>query len=405
MSSAASSTTKTRLPGLDLLRGVAILLVLGRHGEVAPESSPALHKLTQAWFNGGWIGVDLFFVLSGFLVSGLIFAEHAKRGTFSPHLFVIRRGLRIYPVFFVFLALVILLRVLGDKHIDYGLFGIEAVFLQNYFVSHFSHTWSLAVEEHFYLLLPALLFLLLRVNQNSSHPFRSLPWIFAAIALTCLALRVQIAFRFPYNFFTHHIPTHLRVDSLFFGVLIAYWFHYHRDQFDRLLKDRKVALLTAGVACLVPAFLWDLEHPLMHSFGFTLLYIGSGLVLCPLLQVSPELARALPFRILSRIGVYSYSIYLLHPTLKNVVHQEVTPILNKVLVVNWHIESLLYYSSAILIGIGFSLLLEWPILRLRDRIFPSNTPGPTPGLERSPSPAPIGRAEVPKVEGSLPLVS
>jgi len=95
---------KTRLPQLDVLRAAAILLVLGRH--MAPKHFQDLHSLEDiapAWVRlgletlqrGGWIGVDLFFVLSGFLVSGLLFQEHLKTGEMSPARFLIRRGFKI----------------------------------------------------------------------------------------------------------------------------------------------------------------------------------------------------------------------------------------------------------------------------------------------------------------------
>lgn len=83
-----------RLKHLDFLRGIAVLLVLFRH-----------YALSIVLFNIGWIGVDLFFVLSGFLVSGLLFKEYIKYGNIKPILFLIRRGLKIYPLFYFALIL------------------------------------------------------------------------------------------------------------------------------------------------------------------------------------------------------------------------------------------------------------------------------------------------------------
>src|SRR5437762_8327462 len=86
-----------RLRQLDFLRGIAVLLVLFRHD-----------ALTEFLYKIGWVGVDLFFVLSGFLVSGLLFSEFIKYGNIKPGLFLIRRGFKIYPLFYTFLLVTVI---------------------------------------------------------------------------------------------------------------------------------------------------------------------------------------------------------------------------------------------------------------------------------------------------------
>jgi peptidoglycan/LPS O-acetylase OafA/YrhL len=106
MVAAASSS---RSQPLDVLRLVAALLVLGNHMQAPPSSvGPATWALAQAWIRGGWVGVDLFFVLNGFLVSGLLFQEHQRCGAVSPKLFFIRRGFKIYPAFWALIAFSVL---------------------------------------------------------------------------------------------------------------------------------------------------------------------------------------------------------------------------------------------------------------------------------------------------------
>src|SRR5437867_3544975 len=90
-----------RLLSLDCLRALALLLVLGRHVGPPPSDSPTLERyFFDFWHRGGWIGVDVFFVLSGFLVSGLLFADYKRYDHLFPIRFYIRRGFKIYPAFY-----------------------------------------------------------------------------------------------------------------------------------------------------------------------------------------------------------------------------------------------------------------------------------------------------------------
>ena len=107
------TTAKTRLAGLDVLRAVAVLLVMGRHMWSPPASWPAgVRVFSGMWHNGGWIGVDLFFVLSGFLVSGLLYREFQRHGRISALHFYARRAWKIYPPYYVMIAVTVILTLL-----------------------------------------------------------------------------------------------------------------------------------------------------------------------------------------------------------------------------------------------------------------------------------------------------
>ena len=148
---AVQSATRTRLKQLDVLRAVAVLLVL----------CSQVHSFD--WLQRcGWIGVDLFFVLSGFLVSGLLYSEYKKYGSLSPKRFLVRRGLKIYPAFYTFVIGSVILMLLTRMKIPLDLLLAEILFVQNYYGALWGHTWSLCIEEHFYLLLTAGLYLLWR---------------------------------------------------------------------------------------------------------------------------------------------------------------------------------------------------------------------------------------------------
>ncbi len=134
-----------RIREIDFLRGIAILLVLCRHISYIP-----ILKF------GGWIGVDLFFVLSGYLVSKLLFHEYIKFGKINTKRFLIRRGFKIYPLFYSLTIITLLTNYfLGDiphiKRPELNTTLNEIFFIQNYSFGLWAHTWSLAVEEHFTL--------------------------------------------------------------------------------------------------------------------------------------------------------------------------------------------------------------------------------------------------------------
>lgn len=106
------------------------------------------------FFYGGWAGVDLFFVLSGFLVGGLLFKEASSFGKIRFRRFLIRRAFKIYPAFYAMLSFTVVYRWLFVPDFDAARTASEVFFLQNYYQPIWSHTWSLAVEEHFYIFLP-----------------------------------------------------------------------------------------------------------------------------------------------------------------------------------------------------------------------------------------------------------
>lgn len=143
----------SRLRELDFLRGCAIILVLFRHQNIFSYARTM-----------GWIGVDLFFVLSGFLVSGLLFKEYKKYGDVKPFKFLIRRGFKIYPIYYLFyLPYLIPILIKGNLNLK-GLIA-DMTFLQNYafgFGYSYAASWSLAVEEHFYFSFALLVWFILK---------------------------------------------------------------------------------------------------------------------------------------------------------------------------------------------------------------------------------------------------
>jgi peptidoglycan/LPS O-acetylase OafA/YrhL len=358
-----------RSKAIDILRAVAVLLVIGRHMDRCPERvSPLLHWLTDKWEIGGWVGVDLFFVLSGFLVSGLLFREYEKFGGISVKHFLIRRGLKIYPAFWVFLLITLSVLILRRDPFKPLAIPCELLFIQNYGAALLVHTWSLAVEEHFYFFLVILIWVLLKIRAER-NPLRIIPVIFMVLAIECLVLRLWTAHLSPvYIDKTQHYPTHLRIDSLFCGVMISYFYHCHTSRFMAWAVRWRWWLIPAGLLLLTPAFCFVLKTtPFLYTFGFTLVYVGSACLMIALLTV--QIPNRLFARAAAYVGSHSYSIYLWHVP----ILIWVAPLLSGATKAqrNWPIWFATYVLGSIIFGIIMSAIVEFPVLRLRDRWFPS----------------------------------
>jgi peptidoglycan/LPS O-acetylase OafA/YrhL len=410
--STAKDAMPKRLASLDSLRAVAILMVVGGHMPNIdfPQDDVLLRSITGYWKEGGWVGVDLFFVLSGFLIGGLLFREFKQYGGISFGRFFIRRGLKIYPPFFAMIAVTIIVRIcLAEEMRSYNIAG-EILFLQNYLGKLWIHTWSLAVEEHFYILLPLVLFVLMRRKPKSTNPFARIPVLFLVLAVGELCLRVLNARYWDTFRVTRCLhPTHLRIDSLMFGVLGAYYYYFRHDDFVNLVYPRRRLLAGLGICLFLPAFFLPLgSTPFIYTAGFTLFYLGGGLVLAAMVVRKSSPGPVLT--LLAFIGSYSYSIYLWHVPFKDwlvspLVHffgldaymaiQEVplgglpSRIVFVFATASYVAFESLYVCGSLLFGIAMGKLLEYPVLHLRDRIFPSRIGAVV--LDTSSASPPLGR--------------
>jgi len=324
---------------------------------------------------GSWIGVDLFFVLSGFLISGLLFKEHQRFNCISFKNFFIRRGLKIYPPFYAVIFITFLIYCIRGSTIIPPISWIsELFFFQDYVKGVWTQNWSLGVEEKFYILLPLLLILLSKINRSKKDVFRAIPMIFISISITLLILRIWVALTKPYSFFTFYAPFHLRMDSLFFGVLISYFYHYHPFRFRETVRRFKYMMLITGMILLIPPFIIEKERsPLfILSIGFIFYYSGFGLILTAV--VESNIKTTLLTRLLTCIGRHSYSIYLWHMSISIALLRLIAHA--GLIRHTW----LLYSSSFILISITFGIcmskLIEVPSLKLRERLFPSRSRSP-----------------------------
>jgi peptidoglycan/LPS O-acetylase OafA/YrhL len=337
-----------------------------------PADWPALPRAAlDAWHRGGWVGVDLFFVLSGFLVSGLLFSEYRSRGKLSLGRFYMRRGWKIYPPFFALIAITWLVNPLFGLPLGIYALASEVTFLQAYFPGLWNHTWSLSVEEHFYILLPLVLTAVLALNRRSREPFRPLFAITAAVGVLVLAARV-LTWRCggPFDYRVHLFPTHLRLDSLLFGVAIACAYHFHADAFVARLEPWRRQLVAGGLLLLAPAFLFKLEDtPFVSTIGLTIFYIGSGMLLVGVLLSRLPAGRTIT--LLAALGAYSYSIYLWHMP----VMEWGVPLLERAAGATFPfaLRMPIYLVGSLLVGVAMAKVVEMPALKLRDRWFPSRS--------------------------------
>lgn len=324
------------------------------------------------WRQGGYIGVDIFFVLSGFLVSGLIFREYSKTGTVNIPRFLARRAFKLYPSLWL---LILASLYLISAPIEWYQWVGELFFLQNYLGYVWFHTWSLAVEEHFYLLLSALTVYWQSRALPPTPLFRYIPQCFVLITIVCLVLRVVTVFSYDFSLQRHVFPTHLRLDGLMLGTFLGYQWHFKGLAHQLWWRRYRYGLLGVGFFCLLPAFLLPQSTAWLNIIGYNFFSVGSAALLLGFLAFNLERA---PFtRFIGRLGSYSYSIYLWHLPIEIITRTVMEP--RGWLAGNgWYWYLAIYVIGSILWGIALYILVELPFMRLRDYWFPSQIRGITP---------------------------
>ena len=320
-----------RLFHLDLLRGLAILLVLYGH---------VMTRMPQNTFAAGFlfilrqsalIGVDLFLVLSGFFTAGYLFAEYRDTGCISYGRFFVRRAVKLYPSYLLAIGIMFVWQVVRAHHgtpLQRVVGGLRDIWvylahIQNYLAPRselFIQAWTISLVIQFYVAFSLLLLVLIRLSgSGAANPFRAVPWIFAASIPICLFLRYRVANESTrLDPWIHRFPLHLRIDELLAGVWLAYLVVFARPALERLARFWP-ALFLASIGMMLPAALRAQEAPrFLDVWGFTLAGFGcAGLVLLAWAigragTAKVDARRSLPYRMLAGIGVCSYSIYLWH---------------------------------------------------------------------------------------------
>lgn len=310
------------------------------------------------------MGVDLFFVLSGFLISGLLFKEYEETGDFHLWRFLARRGLKIYPSYYVFLLLSLPAVIWIPGLVNIYSLGCEVLFLSNTFFNIWGHTWSLCIEEHFYLIL-AFGFM---IATRSKQRFKFFMPACVLFLLLPLAFRFNLISRIPFHEKPHLTATAVRLDALTFGVLLSYLCFY-KPQIKNIVKRFRWLLIVLGVLLILPCATGGYHDFLLYTFGISLVYMGWGLLLLVALSHEAQTKNKL-ILLLARMGMYSYCIYLWHKPFAGLCSlpsawwpgNPSSPLLLGI-----------YFAGSLLVGILMSIGIEWPVLRLRDRFVPART--------------------------------
>jgi peptidoglycan/LPS O-acetylase OafA/YrhL len=190
-----------------------------------------------------------------------------------------------------------IVQLAAGKLSGWGAFTREILFVQDYKPAIWLHCWSLGVAEHFYIPFPILLLLLVHFSSNSASPFRVIPRVFLIVAVVCFALRAAtVHFTPPASYYgdTIAMPTHLRIDELFFGVLLGYLYSFHRQGVDDFMRPMANRLLIglATIVFLSTCFIFPGTGRFYVVFGPTFLYLGFGGLLMLSLYVRDVLPRS-----------------------------------------------------------------------------------------------------------------
>ncbi len=359
--------TSARLPGLDTLRALAILLVLVYH--LAYALPPSLYAVGQF----GWMGVDLFFVLSGYLIGSQMLRERLRTGSIPIVSFYRRRAFRILPAYLVVLALYLFVPQWREQP---GLapWWKFVTFTENLLFHPeqraFSHVWSLCVEEHFYLVLPLLVAALMRRPPSRFQAHRTATLI-AIIVLGGIGLRAYALFSGAEFMARIYYPTYMRLDGLVAGVSLAI-IRTFRPTWWNWLAARGHATMLSGL-CLIAPVLWMFHGDTMGDtadrgawgmiVGLPMLALGIGLLVASSVSRNGLLSRRrIPGA--QPLALLAFSLYLTHKAAAHVLGL-VLPTLTH----DRDTKAIALYAAACLIAaVILYLWVERPFLTLRDRL-------------------------------------
>lgn len=316
--------------GLDLMRTIAIGGVLLSHGISVFISN----HLSQFWnaFAGwlGFIGVEMFFALSGFLVGGIVIKSLEKLDNYSTikH-FWIMRWYRTLPNYFFYLLLHAFLITGMDGTFDFLVQHVRYLFFFQSFAWHhppfFPEAWSLAVEEWFYFLMPISIWTLMRLKSSAKS---SLFVTIAVLTFAPILLRLGVAFFRPdLGIELQRKAVLLRLDAIMYGVAAAYVFHRH----NAIFTNRKLPFFYIGIFFLISIFLYQFlgfAGDLNRDIPFKVVVLSLAPLGCAFLIPFIYQIKSVPVNLFAKsvnfIAKISYSLYLCNLIVLSFVHKHLS---------------------------------------------------------------------------------
>lgn len=390
---------------IDGIRAISIILVLVFHTFFVYQLAHPTHDVAAiinelgtgwAWAFNGDKGVDVFFVMSGFLISGILFRQIDKEGQMNLKNFYLRRYLRLTPVYYFTLTIYWFMNGPNSEWI-----WANFLYINNFI--DYSHqavgwTWSLAIEEQFYFIYPLLLIVILKYSKSPGYVML---WLFmlsiavrAGIVLSDEAIRSSPGSRMYLDnaYFNHFFTVlydnlHSRFGSLLVGCMAAYSFHFHKDKLNNFFNSTIGIVTTITGLALIIFFMafasylptydeYQAMHVLYYIFNRNLFSVGIGIIIIAMLLQQHALANAMrkvfSVSFLYPFATLSYSLYLIHLVVMAIV---IPALINLTVMMpeqySWSMAETLIYgfiiSSVLSMAIAtlMYLFIEKPIMNLR----------------------------------------
>lgn len=284
--------------------------------------------------------------------------------------FFVRRMLKIWPLFYLAFIFHYLYFYLKDKPPPGSQVMAELFFIQNYRPGFMPVTWSLGIEEQFYLFVAIVLPLLVR--------FGKIRWVVpGCVLIMIMSFSLRILYYFTYAHYDRHYALQFRADSLSAGIVISWFYNFNNESFKKWIARNSGLLLLFSISLLVPVFVFPGSSKWITTIGFSTTWMGYGALVIlfiglPTIKNSwgqvfnkNKLAMAIAW-----VGFYSYAIYLFHFFIGLAVLSNFRSLIwSKPPVL---VQFLVFLAADIIFGFLISYFFEQPILKWRNRVFPSN---------------------------------